>query len=176
MKNLLKNTFPHGEKLFSQPGISDKWNKNCFSQVTKPVSTWKLFFFSIFQRNLPVSFSPSSWKVSLTKSFIPAIGNGCSGYWKPSSFFQNFFLVLEAVTEIKGQFSQKGHVLTNVTDFLTSGNHFPPFFSDSGQLMPVEAVFPATGTYFSVNFSFRPAKRSLLSTGHSIALFQVFFC
>ena len=164
------------KKLFSQPGISDKWNKNCFSQVTKPVSTWKLFFFSIFQRNLPVSFSPSSWKVSLTKSFIPAIGNGCSGYWKPSSFFQNFFLVLEAVTEIKGQFSQKGHVLTNVTDFLTSGNHFPPFFSDSGQLMPVEAVFPATGTHFSVNFSFRPVKRSLLSTGHSIALFQVFFC
>ena len=39
MKNSLKKHFPLTEKLFSQPGISDK-SKKRFSLARKPVSTW----------------------------------------------------------------------------------------------------------------------------------------
>ena len=61
------------------------------------------------------------------------------------------------------------------TDFQASGNHFLPFFTHNSQLVPVEADFSSTGTYFSANPSFPLAKRSFLSTRDSIFLFQVFF-
>ena len=60
------------------------------------------------------------------------------------------------------------------TDFLPSGNHFFSTFSDSSQLLPVKGVFSSTGTYFSVNPSFRLVKMSFLSTGNINFLFQVF--
>ena len=50
------------------------------------------------------------------------------------------------------------------TDFQASGNHFLPFFTHNSQLVPVEADFSSTGTYFSANPSFPLAKRSFLST------------
>ena len=62
------------------------------------------------------------------------------------------------------------------SDFLVSGNHFLPFFSDSSQLLPVKAVFSSTGAYFSASPSLRLVKTSFLSTGNSIFSFQEFFC
>ena len=55
---------------------------------------------------------------------------------------------METVTEISGSQFFKDHILTNVTDFLTSGNHFFPFSSDSSQLLSVEAVYSSTEAYF----------------------------
>ena len=60
------------------------------------------------------------------------------------------------------------------TNFLASGKHFFSIFSDSSQLLPVETVHSSTGTYFSANPSFWLVETSLLSTGNSIVLFQVF--
>ena len=63
-------------------------------------------------------------------------------------FVQSFFFLVETVTEISGSQFFKDHILTNVTDFLTSGNHFFPFSSDSSQLLSVEAVYSSTEAYF----------------------------
>ena len=85
---------------------------------------------------------------------------------------------LETVFFFKELFPRSGnrhHVLTNVIDFLASGNHFFPIFSVSGQLLLVE-VFPSTGTHFSANFSFWPVEISFLPAGNSDVLFRVFFC
>ena len=89
---------------------------------------WKSFFFFISQRLLPVIvYFPSSesvffneilhsdqWKrifwlvetVSFCSGVFPSSGNCHLNYWKPI-------------------FKER---LTNATDFLTSGNHFLPFF------------------------------------------------
>ena len=61
------------------------------------------------------------------------------------------------------------------TDFLPSGNHFFSIFSDSSQLLPVEAVFSSTRTYFSANALFRLLKTSFLSTWNAVFLFHFFF-
>ena len=61
------------------------------------------------------------------------------------------------------------------TDFLPSGNHFFSIFSDSSQLLPVEAVFSSTRTYFSANALFRLLKTSFLSTWNADFLFHFFF-
>ena len=34
---------------------------------------------------------------------------------------------------MEAKFLKKDHISTNVTDFLASGNHFLPFFSDSSK-------------------------------------------
>ena len=68
---------------------------------------------------------------------------------------------METVTEISGsQFVKKDHILTNLTDFLANRNLFL-FFSDSSQLLPVEAVYSSTGAYFSVNPSFPTSTNEL---------------
>ena len=49
---------------------------------------------------------------------MSASGNGFSGQWKPFSFVQSFFLLVETVTEIsRNQFLKKGHVLINENCF-----------------------------------------------------------
>ena len=83
---------------------------------------------------------------------------------------------METVTEVSGSQFFKDHILTNETDFLTSGNYFFPFSSDSSQLLSVEAVYSSTEAYFLVNPSFRLVKSSFLSTESSIALLSDFFC
>ena len=76
----------------------------------------------MFQRLLPVIFS-----YSRNVFFILASENGFSGWWKLISFVQRFSLLMETVTEIsERQFSRKDHILTNVTDFLASGNQLLP--------------------------------------------------
>ena len=102
----------------------------------------------------------------MTPAFFPFNGNAFfneilhSGWWKrifwlveTLSFVQRFFLLVETVTEIsESQFLRKEHILTNVTDFLASGNQLLPLsqttsiFSDSNQLLLVEALFPLNGT------------------------------
>ena len=68
---------------------------------------------------------------------------------------------METVTEISGsQYVKKDHILTNLTDFLANRNLFL-FFSDSSQLLPVEAVYSSTGAYFSVNPSFPTSTNEL---------------
>ena len=99
------------------------------------------------------SFFPSSGNVFSMKSFI---GNGkwkLVGQWKwifcqqkLISFVQRFFLLVETVTAIsESQFLRKGHILTNITDFLATGNQLLPFFSERSKLLPVEAVSSSTG-------------------------------
>ena len=87
-------------------------------------------FFSIFRRLLPVTvfFRLVETPIS-TKSSILAGGNGFSGYWELFFFFvHKFFLPVETVKEIsERQFLKKKHIVTNVTDFLLSGNHFLRF-------------------------------------------------
>ena len=84
---------------------------------------------------------------------------------------------MESVTEFSGrQFLKKEHILNNVADFLASGNHFFPFFSDGSQLLSVEAIYSSTEAYFSVNPSFRLVKSRFLSTENSIVLLSDFFC
>ena len=84
---------------------------------------------------------------------------------------------MKTVTEISGsQFLKKDHILTYVTGFLASGNHFFPFSSDTSQLLSVEVVYSSTEAYFSVNPSFQLVKSSFLSTENSIALLSDFFC
>ena len=79
---------------------------------------------------------------------------------------------MKTITEISGsQFLKKDHILTYVTGFLASGNHFFPFSSDTSQLLSVEVVYSSTEAYFPVNPSFRLVKSSFLSTESSIALF-----
>ena len=64
-------------------------------------------------------------------------------------FVQSFFFLVESVTEFSGrQFLKKEHILNNVADFLASGNHFFPFFSDGSQLLSVEAIYSSTEAYF----------------------------
>ena len=63
------------------------------------------------------------------KAFIPAGQNGFSSWVRPFSSVHKIFLPVEAATEISGsQFLKKGHISTNITDFLVSGNHFFFFF------------------------------------------------
>ena len=72
-----------------------------------------------------------------------------------------FFFLVKTVTEISGsQFLKKDHILTYVTGFLASGNHFFPFSSDTSQLLSVEVVYSSTEAYFSANPSFRLVKSS----------------
>ena len=69
-------------------------------------------YFWIFQRFLPVTdFFSSNGKLffnkilhsgMVTKKEISASGNGFSGSWKPFSFAQTFFVLLETVTETSG--------------------------------------------------------------------------
>ena len=69
-------------------------------------------YFWIFQRFLPVTdFFSSNGKVffnkilhsgMVTKKKISVSGNGFSGSWKPFSFAQTFFVLLETVTETSG--------------------------------------------------------------------------
>ena len=60
-------------------------------------------------------------------SYILASGNGFSGQWKLISFAKRFFLLVEAVTEIReSQFLRRDHILTDVIDFLASGNQLLP--------------------------------------------------
>ena len=92
-------------------------------------------------------------------------------------FVQSFFFLVETVTEFsERQFLKKDHILNNVTDFLASGNHFFPFFSDGCQLLLVEAIYSSTEAYFSVNPSFGLVKSRFLSTENSIVLLSDFFC
>ena len=87
-----------------------------------------------------------------------------------------FFFLVKTVTEISGsQFLKKDHILTYVTGFLASGNHFFQFYLDISQLLSVAAVYSSTEAYFSVNPSFRPVKSSFLSTESSISLLSDFF-
>ena len=63
-------------------------------------------------------------------------------------FVQRFLFLLETVTEIsESQFLKKDHILINIADFLANGNHFS-IFSDSSQLLSVEAVYSSTEAYF----------------------------
>ena len=87
-------------------------------------------FFSIFRRLLPVTVFLRLVETPIsTKSSILAGGNGFSGYWELFFFFvHKFFLPVETVKEIsERQFLKKKHIVTNVTDFLLSGNHFLRF-------------------------------------------------
>ena len=68
---------------------------------------------------------------------------------------------MKTVTEISGsQFLKKDHILTYVTGFLASGNHFFPFSSDTSQLLSMEVVYSLTEAYFSANPSFWLVKSS----------------
>ena len=72
-------------------------------------------FFLHFSETLPVIvFLPSSGKVFFNRSFIPACGNGFSGWWKPFYFVERFFLMVETITKTnRTQFLKEGHILTN---------------------------------------------------------------
>ena len=48
----------------------------------------------------------SSGNVFFNESFIPAIGEGFSFYWKPSILFDSFFLLAETVTDMSETISQ----------------------------------------------------------------------
>ena len=126
------------------------------------------------------------WKPLLNLGGIQFFKNTCARvnfflpektYFVQTVFFvQSFFFLVETVTEISGSQFFKDHILTNVTDFLTSGNHFFPFSSDSSQLLSVEAVYSSAEAYFLVNPSFRLVKSSFLSTESGIALLSDFLC
>ena len=98
----------------------------------------EIMFFSIFQRLLTVIVFFRLVETSFSmKPFIETesvnqlvSGNGFSGqWWKLISFVQRFFLLAETVTKIiESQFLRKDDILTNVTDFLASGNQLLPFF------------------------------------------------
>ena len=83
------------------------------------------------------------------KAFIPASGNRVSD-WKPFSFVQRFFLLLETTTESsESQYFKRYHILTIVADVLVSGNYFCFSFLDNGQLLQMEAVYSPTRISFS---------------------------
>ena len=85
------------------------------------------------------------------KSFIPATGNGFSD-WKPFSFVQRFFPLVETTTESsESQYLKRYHILTIVADVLVSGNYFSFSFLDSGQLLQMEAVYSPTRISFSAS-------------------------
>ena len=95
--------------------FSGQW-KPFFSPFFGDSCQWQFFFIwwkRLFQRNLPF------WLVGTD---FPAIGN-CFFF-----FVHKFFLPVETVKEIsERQFLKKKHIVTNVTDFLLSGNHFLRF-------------------------------------------------
>ena len=63
---------------------------------------------------------PSSGNVFFNESFIPAIGEEFSLYWKPSTLLESFFLLAKTVTGVsENHFLKTGLVLA-------SGNHFLP--------------------------------------------------
>ena len=110
-----------------------RWNP-IFKEVFLLVET---IFFSSFQRFLPLF---------LTSFFIPASGNGFS-------FAQRFFLQDETVTEIsRSRFLKKGHILTNVTNALTSGNHFLQFFQTTVNCCQEKIFFLQLEHIFRPNF------------------------
>ena len=65
--------------------------------------------------------------------------------WKPSSFFETFFLIPETVTDISGkQFLKTELILLVENDFLASGNHFLPLT----QIFLKEPFIPESGNPF----------------------------
>ena len=89
----------------------------------------KNVFFSPFFRDF-CQFFFCLVDTSFSKNALITAGeNGFSSWGRPFSSVHKIFLPVEAVTEISGsQFLKKGHLLTNITDFLVSGNHFLSFF------------------------------------------------
>ena len=146
-------------------------------------ASFKKFRYSV---NADLELSFYQWKTLLNVGGIQFFKKTCArvNFFLPGQtnfvqtvfFVQSFFFLVETVTEISGSQFFKDHILTNVTDFLTSGNHFFPFSSDSSQLLSVEAVYSSAEAYFLVNPSFRLVKSSFLSTESSIALLSDFFC
>ena len=97
------------------------------------------FFLSIFRDSC--QFYPSS-----TKVFFNQILH--SGWWKRIFWLvenvfvcSEFFLQVKTVSKIK-------HILTNENWFLVKWKPFPSIFLGSSQLIPVEAVFHLTRTYW----------------------------
>ena len=144
----------------------------------------KKIIFQLMKTDLELSFY--QWKPLLNLGGIQFFENTCARvnfflqgqtYFVQTVFFvQRFLFLLETVTEIsESQFLKKDHILINIADFLANGNHFS-IFSDSSQLLSVEAVYSSTEAYFSVNPSFRLVNSSFLSTENSIALLSDFFC
>ena len=92
----------------------------------------KKLFFQLMKTDLELSFY--WWKPLLNLGGIHFFKNTCvrvnfflpeKTYFVETVFFvQSFFFLVETVTEISGSQLFKDHILTNVTDFLTSGNHF----------------------------------------------------
>ena len=50
--------------------------------------------------------------------------------------------------------------------YLASGKHFHPFSQIAVEKVKVKAIFSLSGTYFSVNLSFRLVRTSFLLTGN----------
>lgn len=79
----------------------------------------------------------------------------------------SFFLWGETVLEISGgQVLKKDSILT-IEQIIT-------IFSKNSQLVPVETVFPSTGTYFWGFLPFQFVETNILSAGNSIFLFRFF--
>ena len=71
------------------------------------------------------SFFWSSENLFLSKSFIPAIGEGYFSLMKTVTLLESFFLLVETVTAVsRNQFLKKELILAGKTNFLASGNHF----------------------------------------------------
>ena len=94
-------------------------------------ASFKKFRYSV---NADLELSFYQWKTLLNVGGIQFFKKTCArvNFFLPGQtnfvqtvfFVQSFFFLVETVTEISGSQFFKDHILTNVTDFLTSGNHF----------------------------------------------------
>ena len=88
------------------------------------------------------------------ESFIAANGNRFSGWQKPFSFTQSYSSV-KTVSKINGsQFLKKDHILTNENSFCGWWKQFSAIFLESCQVLPVEAIFHLTRTYWKCGNQF----------------------
>ena len=86
------------------------------------------------------SFFSAWWKcIFFNESFISAIGEGFSLYWKPSTLLDSSFVLAKTITNMNGNHFLKTNFI------LASGNHFFPL----PQIFFKKFFIPASGNTFS---------------------------
>ena len=76
-------------------------------------------------------FLPSSGNVIFNESFIPAIGEGFSFQWKPSTLLETSFLLTNTITDMSGNYFLKTDlILASENLFFSQWNPFSSIVSN----------------------------------------------
>ena len=130
----------------------------------------------VFLRLVETSFSMKSF-IGSRKRKQPGQQKWVFCQSKLICFVPRFFFPVETVTAIsESQFLRKDHILTNVTDFLPSGDQLLPFFQKAVNCCQWKQFLLQLEHIHSANHLFWLVETSFLSTGNTIVLLRVFLC